>query len=151
MWSNVEWICTCTESLSNSVVVNRMQLCQWHQNKMKTSSCLVMKLVRINLLDIISISMYIYQWLTGINRNVMQERLMGQKTVRSLHLLKTLKHGMAKEKQVVWLSRAEECNVAWLVLPEPPFCMSPLLSSSRLSPSPWIPITVAVDGGLKTE
>lgn len=56
------------------------------------------------------------------------------------------------EKQMAWLSRAEQCNVVWPVSPEQPFCESPpLLSSSRLSPSPWIPITVAVEGGLRTE
>lgn len=35
------------------------------------------------------------------------------------------------------------------VSPEPLLCESPpLLSSSRLSPSPWTPMTVAVEGGL---
>lgn len=45
--------------------------------------------------------------------------------------------------------RAQPCNVMTLISPEiwesPPF-----LSSSRLSPSLWIPMTVAVEGGLAT-
>lgn len=47
--------------------------------------------------------------------------------------------------------RAQQCNVMTLISPELLFWESPpFLSSSRLSPSLWIPITVAVEGGLPT-
>lgn len=50
-----------------------------------------------------------------------------------------------------WECRAQQCHVTALISPEVLFCESPpFLSSSRLSPSLWIPITVAVEGGLVT-
>lgn len=50
-----------------------------------------------------------------------------------------------------WEHRAQQCHVTALIWPELLFCVSPpFLSSSRLSPSLWIPITVAVEGGLVT-
>lgn len=50
-----------------------------------------------------------------------------------------------------WECRTQKCNAMTLISPELLFWESPpFLSSSRLSPSLWIPITVAVEGGLAT-